>query len=289
MKHFMYLLIMAAVVCCTATAYATDFADGTFGILNEKQKKALNELDISSELKKADQAADANDFDKAKEICQKLLKQSGLSSEDKRQIEAKIDNIDRKRSDYLAQKAREEEDKKRQDEIARKGLSPEVIKKIESLSPEVIDNALRKSGVGGSQSAASDTTPPRRDEQADRRRIEMANDDALSIRVYFEFFPANLDVEKAHIKIRRIRDPFNKIPPFDTEKDMEIGSKFTDSSFARFSFIYYGLYQADINAYIDLRDFKKSASFSVQLVVDKKENDYEIVIDGKDVRVRRER
>ncbi len=49
MKYFMFLMIMAAAVCCTATVFATDFADDTFGILNEKQKKALKELDISSE------------------------------------------------------------------------------------------------------------------------------------------------------------------------------------------------------------------------------------------------
>jgi len=123
MKCFMYLLIMTAVVCCTATAFATDFADDTFGILNEKQKKALNELDISSELKKADAAADAHDFDKAKEICQKLLKQSGLSSEDKRQIQAKIDSIDKKRSAFLAQKAREEQEKKQAEERSRQAAA----------------------------------------------------------------------------------------------------------------------------------------------------------------------
>ena len=255
MKQFMYLLIMAAVVCCTATVFATDFADDTFGILNENQKKALKELDISSELKKADAAADAHDFDKAKEICQKLLKQSDLSSQDKSLIQAKLDAVENKRSDYAAQKRRDEE-RKQAEALA------QTAREEESQHAALIEKSRIES------------------EQERQRLLNAEGYLGISL-LFMGASPGDYTV-----RIRRIKDIFGEPDYYNSERKAS-GHMLISSATEGFESLRYGLYEVKITVDYDIKArVKRRADRMVKLVVNSDSNYYhtEITEDGIDVR-----
>lgn len=269
MKYFLFLIVIAVSMC--GMAYSADFADDTFGILNENQKKALKELDISSELKKADQAADAHDFDKAKEICQKLLKQSGLSSEEKRQIEAKSDSIDKKRSDYLAEKAREEQ-RKQAEALAQKEREEAKQKQADR------ESVIEKSGIGNEQ---------------ERQRL-LNGSGYLSITVHFKAWVIDTQASEFSVKVRRIKNIFGD-DVYGAEMTDSSGDSLLQTGRASFSPLKYGLYEVKVTAYSETYDHdtqrkvKKREDFKAEVIVNSDSNYYDMVISEDSVSVRREK
>ena len=268
MKHFIYLLIMAAIVCCAATAFATDFADDTFGILNEKQKKALNELDISSELKKADAAADTHDFDKAKEICQKLLKQSDLSSQDKSLIQAKLDAVENKRSDYVAQKKREEE-RKKAEALAQTAREEESRKQADHAA------LIEKSRIESEQ---------------ERQRLLNAKG-SLVVTISFKAGMSATPRDYT-LRIRRVKDIFGE-PDYNDLERKTSGYIVLGTETDTFVGLRYGLYEVKMTVDYEFYDLnirkkvKRRADRTLNLVVNSYSNIYYTEITEDDIEVRR--
>jgi len=266
MKHFMFLLAIVAMMC--SIAYSADFADDTFGILNEKQKKALNELDIASELKKADAAADAHDFDKAKEICQKLLKQSDLSSQDKSLIQAKLDAVENKRSDYAAQKRRDEE-RKQAEALAQTAREEESRKQADHAA------LIEKSRIESEQ---------------ERQRLLNAKG-SLGITISFKAGMSATPRDYT-LRIRRVKDIFGE-PDYNDLERKTSGYIVLGTETDTFVGLRYGLYEVKMTVDYEFYDLnirkkvKRRADRTLNLVVNSYSNIYYTEITEDDIEVRR--